>query len=77
VRPSRSSARWARVGARYTAAALVAAGLTVWLAAAGSWAPALLSATVMVGYLIGRQDARRRQRLATGVWATLVAEPDR
>jgi hypothetical protein len=67
--------RWLRVEARYTAAAVVAAVFTVWLAVAGAWAPALLAAVVMVGNVIGRHEALRRRRLAVGLWLKL-AEPD-
>jgi hypothetical protein len=67
--------RWARVQARYTVAAGLAAGLTVWLAAAGAWIPALLSGTVMAGYVVGRHEADRRRRLAVSLWRTLT-EPD-
>jgi hypothetical protein len=66
--------RWARVRARYTAVAVVAATATVWLAASGAWPPALLAALVMVGNVVGRHEADRRRRLAVGVWLKL-AEP--
>ena len=74
--PPRVYRRWARVQARYTAAAVVAAALTIWLAAAGAWAPALLAGAVMVGHVLGRQRAQQQQRLAVGVWLKL-AEPER
>jgi hypothetical protein len=54
----------------------VAAALTIWLAAAGAWAPALLAGAVMVGHVLGRQRAQQQQRLAVGVWLKL-AEPER
>jgi len=71
-RPPHAYVRWARIQARYTAAAVMAAALTVWLAASEAWAPALLAATVMVGYVIGRHEAARRRRLALGVWLKLA-----
>jgi len=72
ISPPHAYARWARVQARYTAAAVLAAVLTVWLAAAGAWPPALLAGGVMVGNVLGRQNARHRQHLALRVWLTLV-----
>jgi hypothetical protein len=74
--PPRAYVRWGRVQARYTAAAVVAAAVTVGLAASGAWPPALLAAAVMVGEVIGRHEADRRRRLAVGVWLKL-AEPER
>jgi hypothetical protein len=70
--PPRAYLRWARVQARYTAAAVVAAALTVWLAAAGAWPPALLAGVVMVGWLVGRQRAQQQRGLALGVWLKLT-----
>jgi hypothetical protein len=75
LHPPRAYVRWARVEARYTAAAVVAGMVTAWLAVAGAWAPAVLTGAVMVGYVVGRHEAIRRRRLAVGLWATL-AEPD-
>jgi hypothetical protein len=49
----------------------VAGGLTVWLAAAEAWIPALLTGAVMAGYLVGRAEADRRRRLALGLWLKL------
>jgi len=74
--PPRASVRWERVQTRYTAAAVLAAVLTVWLAAAGAWAPAVLAGAVMVGHVLGRQRAQHQRRLAVGVWLKL-AELDR
>lgn len=74
--PPRAYLRWARVQARYTAAAVLAAALTIWLAAAGAWAPALLAGAVMVGHVLGRQRAQQQRRLAVGLWLKL-AELDR
>jgi hypothetical protein len=49
--------------------------VTLWLAVTGASAPASLTAMVMVGYVVGRQDAGHRRRLAEGVWLKLT-EPD-
>jgi hypothetical protein len=46
--------------------------VTVWLALADAWAPALLSGAVMVGYVVGRQEAIRRRSLALGLWLKLI-----
>jgi hypothetical protein len=75
LRPPQAYVRWARIEARYTAAAAVAGTVTVCLALAGAWAPALLAGAVMGGYVVGRHEAIRRRRLAVGLWAKL-AEPD-
>jgi hypothetical protein len=50
--------------------------LTIWLAAAGAWAPAALAGVVMVGHVLGRQRALQQRRLAVGLWLKL-AEHDR